>query len=66
MAREAKAWPSAVLSDIRLAKQLWPNQMSKLLVRQLRGLIERHGLSLLSGDVGGVYRPPAEAVQEPQ
>jgi len=41
----------AVLREIRLAKQLWPEQISKLLARQLGGLTDRHGLSVLSGDI---------------
>src|ERR1700693_3368854 len=40
-----------VLREIRLAKQLWPEQISKILVRQLGHLIERYGLSILSGDI---------------
>src|SRR5258705_10946577 len=43
--------PRSVALEVRLAKRLWPNQMSKLLGQQLRCLIERHGLSVLSGDV---------------
>jgi hypothetical protein len=51
MAQEAKTKQSAALSDIRLAKQLWPEQISQTLAQQLRGLIERHGLCVLAGDI---------------
>jgi hypothetical protein len=40
-----------VLREIRLAKQLWPEQIPKILVQQLGRLIERYGLSVLSGDI---------------
>jgi hypothetical protein len=40
-----------VVREIRLAKQLWPEQISKILVQQLDRLIERYGLSVLSGDI---------------
>jgi len=40
-----------VLREIRLAKQLWPEQISKILVRQLGRLIEKYGLSVLYGDI---------------
>jgi hypothetical protein len=40
-----------VLREIRLAKQLWPEQVSKILVQQLGALIERYRLSVLSGDI---------------
>ncbi len=40
-----------VLREIRLAKQLWPEQISKILVQQLGRMIEKHGLSVLSGDI---------------
>src|SRR5439155_17292034 len=50
MAREAKTRQSAVLGDIRLAKQLWP-ETSKILVQQLGGLVERHGFCVLAGDI---------------
>src|SRR6266851_1795650 len=42
---------SGVLREIRLAKQLWPEQISKILGQQLGRLIERYGLSVLSGDI---------------
>ena len=51
MAPEAKTRHSAPLSDARLAKQLWPEQISKILVKQLLGLVERHRLSVLAGDI---------------
>jgi hypothetical protein len=51
MAPEAKTRHTARLSDARLAKQLWPEQVSKILVKQLLGLVERHHLSVLSGDI---------------
>ncbi len=51
MAQEAKTRHSAPLSDARLAKQLWPEQISTILVKQLLGLVERHRLSVLSGDI---------------
>jgi hypothetical protein len=41
----------AALRDIRLAKRVWPEQISATLREQLRRVIERHGLSVLSGDV---------------
>ena len=41
----------AALRDIRLAKRVWPEQISTVLGQQLRGVIERHGLSVLSGDI---------------
>lgn len=41
----------AVLREIRLAKQLWPEQIPKILVQQLGLLIDRHGSSVLSGDI---------------
>jgi hypothetical protein len=40
-----------VRREIRLAKQLWPEQISKILVQQLGRLIETYGLSVLSGDI---------------
>ena len=40
-----------VLREIRLARQLWPEQISKTNVQQLIRLIERYGLSVLSGDI---------------
>ena len=40
-----------VLREIRLARQLWPEQISRILAQQLGQLIERHGLSILSGDI---------------
>ena len=42
---------NTVLREIRLAKQLWPEQLSKILTRQLGRLIERYGLSVLPGDI---------------
>jgi hypothetical protein len=51
MDREAQTRQSAVLSDIRLAEQLWPEQTSKILVQQLAGLVERHGFCVLAGDI---------------
>src|SRR5438045_2072905 len=39
------------LREIRLARQLWPEQISKILAQQLGQMIERHGLSVLSGDI---------------
>jgi hypothetical protein len=41
----------ALLRETRLAKQLWPKQISKILGQQLARLIERYGLSVLSGDI---------------
>jgi hypothetical protein len=41
----------AVLREVRLARQLWPEQISKILAQQLGRMIERHGLSVLSGDI---------------
>src|SRR5882724_9568902 len=40
-----------VLREIRLARQLWPEQISRILAQQLGQLLERHGLSVLSGDI---------------
>src|SRR3954452_5466129 len=40
-----------VRREIRLAKQMWPEQISKILAHQLGRLIETHGLSVLSGDI---------------
>src|SRR6266853_1647646 len=40
-----------VLREIRLARQLWPEQISKILAQQLGQMIERHRLSVLSGDI---------------
>jgi len=40
-----------VLREIRFARQLWPEQVSKILAQQLARMIERHGLSVLSGDI---------------
>src|ERR1700722_20395073 len=40
-----------VRREIRLAKQLWPEQISKILVQQLGRLIEKYGLSVLYGDI---------------
>ena len=40
-----------VLREIRLARELWPEQISKILAHQLGRMIERHGLSVLSGDI---------------
>jgi hypothetical protein len=51
MAPETKTRHCAPLSDARLAKQLWPEQISKILVEQLLSLVERHRLSVLSGDI---------------
>jgi hypothetical protein len=51
MAQEAKTRHSAVLRDIRVAKQLWSEQISKILAQQLGSLIERHGLCVLAGDI---------------
>src|SRR5713226_5785449 len=51
MAQEVKTRHRAVLSDIRLSKQLWPEQISKILVQQLGRLIEKHGLCVLAGDI---------------
>jgi len=51
MPRKAKPGHRGVLRDIRLAKQLWPEQISKLLALQLGGLIERHGLCVFAGDI---------------
>jgi hypothetical protein len=41
----------AALRDIRLAKQLWPEDISKILAQQLGRMIEKHGMSVLSGDI---------------
>ncbi len=41
----------SLLREIRLARQLWPAQISKTLARQLGLMIEKHGLSVLSGDI---------------
>src|ERR1700730_11682530 len=41
----------AVLREIRFAKQLWPEHISKILVQQLGRMIEKHGMSVLSGDI---------------
>jgi hypothetical protein len=51
MAQKGKTRHSAVLRDIRLAKQLWPEQISKVLAQQLGGLIERHALCVFAGDI---------------
>src|SRR6266566_9940660 len=51
MDREAQTRQSAVLGDIRLAQQLWPEQTSKILVQQLASLVERHGFCVLAGDI---------------
>ena len=50
MAPDAKTRHNAA-RDARLAKQLWPKQISKILVKQLLVLVERHHLSVLSGDI---------------
>jgi hypothetical protein len=47
----AKTWHLEALRSIRLAKRVWPEQISTILGQQLRGVIERHGLSVLSGDI---------------
>jgi len=51
MSQKANTRARAVLRDIRLAKQLWPKQISKVLALQLGGLIERHGLCVFAGDI---------------
>jgi hypothetical protein len=40
-----------VLREIRLAKKVWPGQVSKILAQQLGRQIERYKLSVLSGDI---------------
>jgi hypothetical protein len=51
MAKNTETRRLATLRDIRLAKRVWPKQISATLREQLRGVIERHGLSVLSGDI---------------
>jgi hypothetical protein len=51
MTKDMKTRHLAALRDIRLAKRVWPEQISTVLGQQLRGVIERHGLSVLSGDI---------------
>jgi len=41
----------AGISNIRLARQVWPNQISKLLGQQLAGLVQGLGLSIAAGDI---------------
>jgi len=41
----------AAVNAVRLAKQLWPEQISKILAQQLVDLAEKFGFSVLSGDV---------------
>jgi len=51
MLQKPTTQPRTLLRDIRLAKQLWPEQISKLLTLQLGTLIERHGLRVIAGDI---------------
>jgi hypothetical protein len=51
MTRITGTGDSVVIKDVRRAKQLWPEQVSDLLARQLADLLRRHGLSVLSGDI---------------
>ena len=51
MPQKTKRSASAVLRDIQLAKQLWPDQISKLLELQLGGWVEKHGLHVFAGDI---------------
>jgi hypothetical protein len=51
MAENTKTLHLATLRNIRLARQVWSEQISATLRQQLRDLIERHSLSVLSGDV---------------
>lgn len=41
----------AVVKAVRVAKQVWPEQISKILAEQLADLTEKFGFSVLSGDV---------------
>jgi hypothetical protein len=51
MARITRRRDSAVDRDLRRAKQMWPGLVSNILARQLADLLQRHRLSVLSGDI---------------
>ena len=51
MARNAKTLDSSVTKDIQMAKHLWPAQVSKMLTSQLTSILQRHRLSVGSGDI---------------
>jgi hypothetical protein len=51
MAPDAKKKRLTGICNIRLARHLWPNQISKLLAQQLTGLVEGLGLSIAAGDI---------------
>jgi hypothetical protein len=51
MARIIRTRDSAVIRDVRRAKQMWPGQVSNMLARQLADLLQRHRLCVLSGDI---------------
>jgi hypothetical protein len=46
-----KAGSGPAAFEVRLAKRLWPDQISKILAMQLSCLVERHSFSVLSGDL---------------
>jgi hypothetical protein len=51
MARNSKTHDFSVSKDIRMAKELWPNQVSKMLIAQLHNLLRGYRLSVGSGDI---------------
>jgi hypothetical protein len=51
MANNPKARDSSVTKSIRMAKKLWPAQVSKTLIWQLDSLFRRHRFSVGSGDI---------------
>jgi hypothetical protein len=51
MAHNTKTQQSPACVEIRLAKRLWAEEVSQILLQKLRDLVERLGLSVLSGDV---------------
>ena len=51
MLRGEKLRNPVLARNLRLARQLWPGQISDLLVGQLRKLLDSYGLSVMSGDI---------------